>query len=57
MTDRSSAVRVVASALAAGLVATVIAGIAFALGSPGWLAVGGGILIGLVVGQLVERRL
>ncbi|WP_246984744.1 hypothetical protein [Halorientalis marina] len=57
MTDGSDVRRTLASALAAGLVATGLAALAFALGVPQWLAIGGGIAAGLVVGSAVERRL
>jgi hypothetical protein len=57
MPDRSAAVSVVGSALAAGLVATVLAGVAFSLGVPQWFAIGAGIGVGLVVGSAVEKRL
>jgi hypothetical protein len=56
MAATSSAVRVLGSALAAGLTATILAGVAFSLGAPQWLAIGVGIGIGLVVGSAAEKR-
>jgi len=48
---------VLSGAVAAGLVAVALAALAFALGVPDWLAIGGGIAAGVLAGSAVQRRI